>query len=88
MRAPSHLSFHRREAQRPTIRLAGPSACGAAGWARAAMPGLPNTSSGQPDYADMIFAAIDGPAAELVKIFDRDGQRAHVHDETGDDPTA
>lgn len=52
------------------------------------MPGLPNTSSGQPDYADMIFAAIDGPAAELVKIFDRDGQRAHVHDETGDDPTA
>ena len=24
------------------------------------------------------FAAIDGPA-ELIMIFDRDGQRAHVH---------
>jgi transcriptional regulator with XRE-family HTH domain len=33
------------------------------------------------------FAAIDGPA-ELIMIFDRDGQRAHVHDETGDDPAA
>lgn len=28
------------------------------------------------------FAAIDGPA-ELIMIFDRDGQRAHVHSETG-----
>ena len=28
------------------------------------------------------FAAIDGPA-ELVMIFDRDGQHAHVHRETG-----
>jgi transcriptional regulator with XRE-family HTH domain len=27
------------------------------------------------------FAAIDGPA-ELIMIFDRDGQRAHVHHET------
>jgi hypothetical protein len=27
------------------------------------------------------FAAIDGPA-ELIMIFDRDGQRAHVHRET------
>jgi hypothetical protein len=26
------------------------------------------------------FAAIDGPA-ELIVIFDRDGQRAHVHHE-------
>jgi hypothetical protein len=26
------------------------------------------------------FAAIDGPA-ELIMIFDRDGQRAHVHHE-------
>jgi transcriptional regulator with XRE-family HTH domain len=37
------------------------------------------------------FAAIDGPA-ELVMIFDRDGQRAHVHHESGGDqcgsPTA
>ncbi len=32
------------------------------------------------------FAAIDGPA-ELIMIFDRDGQRAHVHHETGG-PTA
>ncbi|HWD56108.1 MAG TPA: helix-turn-helix domain-containing protein [Acidimicrobiales bacterium] len=28
------------------------------------------------------FAALDGPA-ELIMIFDRDGQRAHVHRETG-----
>jgi transcriptional regulator with XRE-family HTH domain len=28
------------------------------------------------------FAAIDGPA-EVITIFDRDGQRAHVHHETG-----
>jgi transcriptional regulator with XRE-family HTH domain len=28
------------------------------------------------------FEAIDGPA-ELIMIFDRDGQRAHVHHETG-----
>ena len=27
------------------------------------------------------FAAIDGPA-EVITIFDRDGQRAHVHHET------
>ena len=32
------------------------------------------------------FAAIDGPA-ELVMIFDRDGQRAHVHHESDADPT-
>ncbi len=32
------------------------------------------------------FAAIDGPA-ELVMIFDRDGQRAHVHHETDGHPT-
>jgi transcriptional regulator with XRE-family HTH domain len=32
------------------------------------------------------FAAIDGPA-ELIGIFDRDGHRAHVHRETGADPT-
>lgn len=31
------------------------------------------------------FAAIDGPA-ELVMIFDRDGQRAHVHHETDGHP--
>jgi transcriptional regulator with XRE-family HTH domain len=31
-------------------------------------------------------AAIDGPA-ELIMIFDRDGQRAHVHHETSTDPT-
>jgi transcriptional regulator with XRE-family HTH domain len=31
------------------------------------------------------FAAIDGPA-ELIMIFDRDGQRAHVHHETGSQP--
>ena len=30
-------------------------------------------------------AAIDGPA-ELFMIFDRDGQRAHVHDESGGKP--
>jgi transcriptional regulator with XRE-family HTH domain len=30
-------------------------------------------------------AAIDGPA-ELIMIFDRDGQRAHVHHETGWQP--
>ena len=28
------------------------------------------------------FAAVDGPA-ELIMIFDRDGQRAHVHRESG-----
>jgi transcriptional regulator with XRE-family HTH domain len=28
------------------------------------------------------FTAVDGPA-ELIMIFDRDGQRAHVHHETG-----
>lgn len=32
------------------------------------------------------FVAIDGPA-ELVMIFDRDGERAHVHHETGGHPT-
>ena len=32
------------------------------------------------------FAAIDGPA-ELIMIFDRDGQRAHVHHEAGGHPT-
>ena len=32
------------------------------------------------------FAAIDGPA-ELVMIFDRDGQRAHVHHEIDVHPT-
>jgi transcriptional regulator with XRE-family HTH domain len=32
------------------------------------------------------FTAIDG-AAELIVIFDRDGQRAHVHHETGGHPT-
>jgi transcriptional regulator with XRE-family HTH domain len=31
------------------------------------------------------FAAIDGPA-ELIMIFDRDGQRAHVHHETAGQP--
>jgi transcriptional regulator with XRE-family HTH domain len=31
------------------------------------------------------FAAIDGPA-ELIMIFDRDGQRAHVHHETAGHP--
>lgn len=30
------------------------------------------------------FTALDGPA-ELIMIFDRDGQRAHTHHETGDD---
>jgi hypothetical protein len=29
------------------------------------------------------FAALDGPA-ELVMIFDRDGQRAHTHNEASD----
>jgi transcriptional regulator with XRE-family HTH domain len=33
------------------------------------------------------IAAVDGPA-ELIMIFDRDGQRAHVHNEGGDGPTA
>jgi len=33
------------------------------------------------------FAAVDGPA-ELVMIFDRDGQRAHVHREAGGDVAA
>jgi transcriptional regulator with XRE-family HTH domain len=32
------------------------------------------------------FAAVDGPA-ELIMIFDRDGQRAHVHRETDGHPT-
>jgi transcriptional regulator with XRE-family HTH domain len=32
------------------------------------------------------LAAIDGPA-ELIMIFDRDGQRAHVHHETADQPS-
>jgi transcriptional regulator with XRE-family HTH domain len=32
------------------------------------------------------IAAIDGPA-ELIMIFDRDGQRAHVHHETAGQPT-
>jgi hypothetical protein len=32
------------------------------------------------------FAAIDGPA-ELIMIFDRDGQHAHVHHERGGQPT-
>ena len=32
------------------------------------------------------FAAVDGPA-ELIMIFDRDGQRAHVHHETDSHPT-
>jgi DNA-binding XRE family transcriptional regulator len=31
------------------------------------------------------FAAIDGPA-ELIMIFDRDGQRAHIHHETAGQP--
>ena len=31
------------------------------------------------------LAAIDGPV-ELIMIFDRDGQRAHVHHTTGGDP--
>lgn len=31
------------------------------------------------------FAAVDAPA-ELIMIFDRDGQRAHVHSESGVDP--
>ncbi len=33
------------------------------------------------------FAASDGPA-ELVMIFDRDGQRAHVHHEPHDERAA
>lgn len=32
------------------------------------------------------FAALDGPA-ELIMIFDREGHRAHVHQEVGDHPT-
>jgi transcriptional regulator with XRE-family HTH domain len=32
------------------------------------------------------FAAVDDPA-ELIMIFDRDGQRAHVHRDTVDSPT-
>jgi transcriptional regulator with XRE-family HTH domain len=32
------------------------------------------------------FAAVDAPA-ELIMIFDRDGQRAHVHHETTSQPT-
>ena len=31
------------------------------------------------------MVAIDGPA-ELIMIFDRDGQRAHIHDESSGDP--
>jgi transcriptional regulator with XRE-family HTH domain len=31
------------------------------------------------------FAAVDGPA-EIIMIFDRDGQRAHVHHEAADQP--
>ena len=31
------------------------------------------------------FAAIDRPA-ELIMIFDRDGQRAHIHHDSGDQP--
>lgn len=31
------------------------------------------------------FAAVDGPA-EVIMIFDREGQRAHVHHETDGDP--
>ena len=31
------------------------------------------------------FTAIDGPA-ELIMIFDRDGQRAHVHHEAAGHP--
>ena len=30
-------------------------------------------------------AAIDEPA-ELIMIFDRDGQRAHIHDESSGNP--
>jgi transcriptional regulator with XRE-family HTH domain len=33
------------------------------------------------------FAAIDGPA-ELIMIFDRDGQRAHIHHETEGEPAS
>ena len=33
------------------------------------------------------LAAVDGPA-ELIMIFDRDGQRAHVHHETTAQPTS
>jgi transcriptional regulator with XRE-family HTH domain len=33
------------------------------------------------------FAAVDGPA-ELIMIFDRDGQRAHVHREADSRPTS
>ena len=32
-----------------------------------------------------VLAAVDGPA-ELIVIFDRDGQRAHVHHESGSQP--
>jgi hypothetical protein len=32
-----------------------------------------------------VLAAVDGPA-ELIVIFDRDGQRAHVHHESGSRP--
>lgn len=32
------------------------------------------------------FAAIDGPA-ELIMIFDREGQRAHTHRQTGNHPS-
>ena len=41
------------------------------------------------DFATMTphaIAAIDGPA-ELIMIFDRDGQRAHAHHETAGHPT-
>ena len=33
------------------------------------------------------FSAIDGPA-ELIMIFDRDGQRSHVHHDAGGRPTS
>jgi hypothetical protein len=32
------------------------------------------------------FAAVDGPA-ELILVFNRDGQRAHVHRDNDDHPT-
>lgn len=35
-----------------------------------------------PTMTPHAFSAIDGPA-ELIMIFDRDGQRAHVHQEAG-----
>jgi len=41
------------------------------------------------EFATMVphaITALDGPA-ELIMIFDRDGQRAHVHHESGNDST-